>query len=484
MFCGGKCKPSRKNDMLKWNAATKEVLLDMEGRGDPPASRALCPACRFPLKFETGSMLALLSGTAICARSGEEVSLTAPHFKCQNEECEEIVSLEEGPGVVVDPEYDVYNEQTKTLEVEVMNSNSRGKKGQRHTRSVVNLPRDPAAIEAAKKVMQCAKDASEQLAAEDLDMKDADWQVAEHAFDAITAEDVMTMLRNVELIFAAQPTLVEADVPCKIVGDTHGQLRDVLLIFNTYGWPAHDEHQYCFNGDYVDRGKHQCEVALLVMAAKVISPTTVWLLRGNHEEESVNRKYGFDKACTGLFGLEGERIFKQFHSAFNQMPLGCLVGKQILSLHGGIGDGKWDLDKLRSVQRPITGDTIHHDDFIFNILWSDPIEEDDPKEHETSGLHTSPRSKRAVKFGWNVTIDFCIRNDIGMVCRSHQYKKGGFGFDVMHDNMLIRVFTARDYEGKQDNDGSILSVQAEETGDDEHQVLSVRPQVIRSMAHE
>ena len=38
-----------------------------------------------------------------------------------------------------------------------------------------------------------------------------------------------------------------------IVGDLHGQLPDLLLIFRTHGWPS-DENLYCFNGDFVDRG--------------------------------------------------------------------------------------------------------------------------------------------------------------------------------------------------------------------------------------
>ena len=37
-----------------------------------------------------------------------------------------------------------------------------------------------------------------------------------------------------------------------IVGDTHGQLGDVLWIFFKYGWPS-KQNRYLFNGDIVDR---------------------------------------------------------------------------------------------------------------------------------------------------------------------------------------------------------------------------------------
>jgi len=42
----------------------------------------------------------------------------------------------------------------------------------------------------------------------------------------------------------------------------------------------------------------------------------------------------------------------------------------------------------------------------------------------------------AVRFGWNITQDFCVRNGLDLVVRSHQSKKWGLGFDVMHNESL------------------------------------------------
>merc|ERR1712151_1478081 len=52
---------------------------------------------------------------------------------------------------------------------------------------------------------------------------------------------------------------------------------------------------------------------------------------------------------------------------------------------------------------------------------------------------------------------FCARNNVGLIVRSHQCKYNGRGFDVLHDESLIRVFSARDYEDCC-NDGAILDV--------------------------
>ena len=53
------------------------------------------------------------------------------------------------------------------------------------------------------------------------------------------------------------------------------------------------------------------------------------------------------------------------------------------------------------------------------------------------------------------------------------------GFDLMHDEKLIRVFSARDYEGHC-NDGAVLLVRAIEDG--EPSSMSIRAQVLGSYA--
>ncbi|CAE7212029.1 unnamed protein product, partial [Symbiodinium pilosum] len=85
----------------------------------------------------------------------------------------------------------------------------------------------------------------------------------------------------------------------------------------------------------------------------------------------------------------------------------------------------------------------------------------------------------------DVTKTFCAKNGIAMVVRSHQSKKDGIGFDLMHDNMLVRVFSARDYEGH-GNDGAVLLMQPTDEGDaqcrDRPEQIHVRAQVLGSFA--
>jgi serine/threonine-protein phosphatase PP1 catalytic subunit len=75
------------------------------------------------------------------------------------------------------------------------------------------------------------------------------------------------------------------------LGDIHGQYSDLLKVFEYGGWPG--DSNYLFIGDYVDRGKNSIEVMMLLLCYKIKFPENFFLLRGNHENSSINRIYGF-----------------------------------------------------------------------------------------------------------------------------------------------------------------------------------------------
>jgi serine/threonine-protein phosphatase 5 len=101
-----------------------------------------------------------------------------------------------------------------------------------------------------------------------------------------------------------EATMVEMEIPegkqLTVCGDTHGQYFDLLELFRLNGKPS-DDHYYLFNGDFVDRGSWSTEIALLLYANKWLRPHAMYLNRGNHETDDMNRVYGFEGECKAKY---------------------------------------------------------------------------------------------------------------------------------------------------------------------------------------
>uniref|UniRef100_A0A8C9GRV5 Serine/threonine specific protein phosphatases domain-containing protein n=1 Tax=Piliocolobus tephrosceles TaxID=591936 RepID=A0A8C9GRV5_9PRIM len=82
------------------------------------------------------------------------------------------------------------------------------------------------------------------------------------------------------------------DTKLIVLGDVHGQLNDVLWIFNRFGLPA-SNNIYVFNGDIADRGENATEIFLLLFVFKLANYDSVIINRGNHECSYMNEVYGF-----------------------------------------------------------------------------------------------------------------------------------------------------------------------------------------------
>ena len=61
-----------------------------------------------------------------------------------------------------------------------------------------------------------------------------------------------------------------------VVGDMHGQLRDLIQVFRHNGLPSFD-NPYLFNGDLVDRGDYSAEVTLLLFGFAVADPGSIYI---------------------------------------------------------------------------------------------------------------------------------------------------------------------------------------------------------------
>eukprot|EP00668_Euglena_longa_P000629 GGOE01000766.1.p1 GENE.GGOE01000766.1~~GGOE01000766.1.p1 ORF type:complete len:812 (+),score=209.52 GGOE01000766.1:282-2438(+) len=233
-----------------------------------------------------------------------------------------------------------------------------------------------------------------------------------------------------------------------VVGDLHGQLPDLLTIFNDNGYPHPQGSQYLFNGDLVDRGRCSVEVITLIFGYKLLYPDSVHINRGNHEDPDMNIHYGFFEeimekySCTHLMGL--------YHQIFFNLPIATLVDNKTLVLHGGLfGVEGVTLDMLNDIPR-IACDVNAPNSLLTEILWNDPCDE--------PGMRQSNRGGMTYLFGPDVTEAFLKLNKLEMVVRSHQVPLNNNGMHSHHNKKLVTLFSASNYCGFQGNKGAVMII--------------------------
>ncbi len=154
--------------------------------------------------------------------------------------------------------------------------------------------------------------------------------------------------------------------PTKIFGDIHGQYSDLMRFFDLWGAPKEgvggdiDSFDYLFLGDYVDRGNHSLETICLLMALKLKYPKRIHMIRGNHEDRWINNGFGFSEECMNRLGEdpdEEDSIFNKINELFDWLPLGAVIAKKIICLHGGIGSSLNYIEEIEHLKRPL--EVIH-----------------------------------------------------------------------------------------------------------------------------
>ncbi|KAF7703763.1 Serine/threonine-protein phosphatase PP1 [Cucumispora dikerogammari] len=263
-----------------------------------------------------------------------------------------------------------------------------------------------------------------------------------HTQTFVTADEIRFLLSESRRIFMVQPVLLELEAPIKVVGDIHGQFRDLLNLFTQCGFPP--KHNYLFLGDYVDRGKQSIETICLLLAYKIKHPSNFFLLRGNHECESINRIYGFYDECKRRYDV---RLWKEFTRTFNWLPAAALIDERILCMHGGLSPDLTSLEEINNITRPTS---VPDRGLLCDLLWADP-----------EGLKGWSSNERGVSFtfGKDIVDDFLEKYDLDLICRAHQVVENGY--DFFADQRLVTIFSAPNYCGEYNNEGAVMNIDEE-----------------------
>lgn len=257
---------------------------------------------------------------------------------------------------------------------------------------------------------------------------------------------LQSLVSEAKDIFASEPIILSIPVPILVVGDIHGHMLDLLRILKENGLPP--ETSYLFLGDFIDRGEMSTEVMTLILTLKVLFPTDVFIVRGNHEFGTICDHKGF---YDELYNIYNDNTVKDlFLSMFSYIPLAANAQGFALCVHGGIGPSWFFLEQLKDLKRPIED---FDNPLVTEILWSDPTETTEMYEESHRGL--------GVHFGKTPILNFLQRTGFTYIVRGHQCVNNGC--ETSLGSRVITVFSASNYCGCDSNKCGVLRLERGET---------------------
>ncbi|KMZ83793.1 PP1-like protein serine/threonine phosphatase [Plasmodium vivax Brazil I] len=238
------------------------------------------------------------------------------------------------------------------------------------------------------------------------------------------------------------------DTKLIILGDVHGQLNDVLWLFNRFGLPS-SNNIYIFNGDIADRGENATEIFLLLFTFKLSNYDCVIINRGNHECSYMNEVYGFYNEVLSKYD---SAVFDLFQGVFELLGLAVNIQNQIFVVHGGLSRYQdltmREIDELDRKKHEILHPEKYEDTIIFDLLWSDP--------QKKNGIGGNARGNNCITFGPDITDLFLKKNNFDILIRSHQVPKTLKGIESHHEGKCITLFSASNYCNKIKNLGAAI----------------------------
>jgi diadenosine tetraphosphatase ApaH/serine/threonine PP2A family protein phosphatase len=268
------------------------------------------------------------------------------------------------------------------------------------------------------------------------------------AAELASRSDIEQLVCLVAPIFLSEPAVLTVHPPVTVCGDSHGQLFDVLHLFEVANDPP--LCRYLFLGDYVDRGYYSIELITLLLCYKLKHPTDFFLLRGNHETRNVNREYGFYLEVVAKYGSAA--LWTLLNDLFDNFPIAAVIDGRFFCVHGGLDPklsyvAKVDAIPERRVE-PELGSLIS------GMLWSDP------SDTATEWLRSDRRA--GYIFGPGHARVFLEQNALRRIVRSHEMVDG---YKLMLDGQLLNVWSAPNYAYLCRNKAGVLVVGTDDAED-------------------
>ncbi|OHT09107.1 Serine/threonine-protein phosphatase PP1 [Tritrichomonas foetus] len=254
-------------------------------------------------------------------------------------------------------------------------------------------------------------------------------------------DDILSLISQTIEKLKDEPAVLNIEGEFNVVGDIHGNLDALLRFFDSLNYPPYSS--YLFLGDYVDRGSNSAEVLFILFSLKILFPRNVYLLRGNHECESLTTQYEFRKECEATLG---KKVYQKIIESFNYLPIAAILNKTIFCVHGGISPdlkSREDINKItKTYEDPVSG-------IVGDLLWTD-------FEDYVEGFEDNDRGC-GYACGEDAVSDFLKNCEFSLILRSHQLCDNGYLWPFGDDGHCLTIFGSDDYMGRV-NDAAVAIV--------------------------
>jgi len=253
-------------------------------------------------------------------------------------------------------------------------------------------------------------------------------------------------------LLRSEDTMLTIEAPVTVCGDIHGQFYDLMKLFDVGGSP--ETTRYLFLGDYVDRGYFSIECVLYLWSLKICYPTTLFMLRGNHECRHLTEYFTFKLECKIKYT---ETVYDACMESFDCLPLAAIMNGQFLCVHGGLSPEIFTLDDIKKLDRfkepPAFGP-------MCDLLWSDPLEDfGTEKPTQENFCHNSVRGC-SYYYSYNASCEFLQRNNLLSIIRAHEAQDAGYKMyrksQATGFPSLITIFSAPNYLDVYGNKAAVL----------------------------
>ena len=231
--------------------------------------------------------------------------------------------------------------------------------------------------------------------------------------------DIINIINKAKNILSNEPQLIKLNNPNKaiiVIGDLHSDYESLDIIIKKY---HNKENILVFVGDYVDRAVNlgdSIKTIIKLLELKINDSHNIMLLRGNHEFDIMNKKYGFHEEIKKLYD---ESLIKNWSELFSLLPLSLLIDNSTFIAHAGIPE----VDNLDEINKIKKGLQYEQNVLLDQLVWNDFSTTIDDRSNSLRGVKNSFIGGKT--YFEKKTRELGIKNFI----RGHQPNLKGYTFN-------------------------------------------------------